>query len=112
MIRLEEINGEYLTHFHASFKRMKESNDIYHGLRSLQGKRSRDATVQRARLKERQAEIMALHHKVEATLLRAAEIYDKLSPAEKERVRAQPWAVIDHLERNRRSSLTHSGVLA
>jgi hypothetical protein len=48
---------------------------------------------------------MALHHKVEATLLRAAEIYDKLSPAEKERVRAQPWAVIDHLKRNRRSSL-------
>src|SRR5215211_906934 len=77
--KLEEINAEYGTHFMAWSRRIKESSDIESKLLSLKGVRSRAATAQRARLKERQAEIMALRDKADATLHSAGEIFDKLS---------------------------------
>jgi|SRR5215211_780648 len=101
--KLEEINAEYLVHFNAWSRRSKESNDIYYELLSLKGVRSRAATARRARLKERQAEITAPWDKAEAAVLRAGEIFDKLSSAEQESVRALPWGVISHLESTRRS---------
>jgi hypothetical protein len=101
--QLEEINAEYLVHFKAWMRRSQESTDIYYELVSLKGVRSRAATAQRARLKERQAEITALYDKADAALLRAREIFDKLSPVEQESVRALPLGVISHLEDTRRS---------
>jgi hypothetical protein len=102
--KLKEINAEYVAHFWAWIRRGQESNDIYYELKSLEGVRSRAATAQRARLEERQAEISVLHDKAQAFLPRAGEIFDKLSPAQQESVRALPWAVIDHLETGRDSS--------
>ena len=104
--KLEEINAEYLAHFRAHMRRLEESTDIYYELLSLKGVRSRAATAQRALLKKRQAEITALYDKAEAAMLRAGEIFDKLSPAEQESVRALPWAVISNLEDIRRSRAT------
>ena len=101
--KLEEINAEYVAHLRAYVSRSKESNDIYYELRLLKGVRSRAATAQRARLKERQAETTALLDKTDAALIRAGEIFDKLSLAEQESVRELPWAVIDNLESRRRS---------
>ena len=100
--RLKKINAEYLAHFKAFSARSQEWSDIPYELQALEGKRSRAATAQRARLKERQTQITLDRDMSKAKILRAAEILDSLGPKEQDQVRALSLEVIKDLESHRR----------
>jgi small-conductance mechanosensitive channel len=100
--RLKKIDAEYLAHFKAFAARSQESSDISYELQALEGKRSRAATAQRARLKERQTQITFDLEKSKATMLRAAEILDSLGQKDQDQVRALSLGVIKDLESYRK----------
>ncbi len=111
MEKLREINAEYLTHFHAWVRQATEcKDDLYGEVRKLKGQRSRTAPAKRALLKERQAQIKSEEDKAKAAKLRAASIYDALSPVEQEYVGNQNLAVVNHLE-DERARLEYLGPL-
>ena len=99
---LKKVNAEYLAHFKAFEARSQEWSDISDELQALEGKRSRAASAQRARLKERQTQITFDLEKSKATMLRAAEILDSLGPKDQDQVRALSLGVIKDLESYRR----------
>jgi hypothetical protein len=85
---LKNINAEYLAHFKAFAARSQEWSDISDELQALEGKRSRAASVRRARLRERQTQITFDLEKSKTTMLRAAELLDSLGPKDQDQVRA------------------------
>ena len=99
---LKKINAEYLSHFKAFAARSQESSDISYELQALKGKRSRAASAQRTRLKERQTQITFDLEKSKATMFRAAKILDSLGPKDQDQVRALSLGVIKDLESYRR----------
>jgi hypothetical protein len=99
---LKKIDAEYLAHFKAFAARSQESSDISYELQTLEGKRSRAATVRGACLKEWQTQITFDLDKSKATMLRAVEILDSLGPKDRDQVRALSLGVIKDLERHRR----------
>jgi folate-binding Fe-S cluster repair protein YgfZ len=99
---LKKINAEYLSHFKAFAARSQESSDISYELQALKGKRSRAASAQRTRLKERQTQITFDLEKSKATMFRAAKILDSLGPKDQDQVRALSLGVIKDLESYRK----------
>jgi hypothetical protein len=99
---LKKVNAEYLSHFKAFEARSQEWSDISDELQALEGKRSRAASAQRARLKERQTQITFDLEKSKTTMLRATELLDSLGPKEQDQVRALSLEVIKDLESHRR----------
>jgi hypothetical protein len=99
---LKKVNAEYLSHFKAFAARSQEWSDISDELQALEGKRSRAASAQRARLKERQTQITFDFEKSKTTMLRATELLDSLGPKEQDQVRALSLEVIKDLESYRR----------
>lgn len=112
---LKEISAVYAQNLKASVRNYKESSGIYGRLEELRGQRSKAATTERKRLRERQAELSVCHDRYKAAYHHAAEVYDGLAPSEQKLVQnlveksPAEFAVMANILANRRMDVYASG---